>query len=238
VQRVRGYTNKYGKRIKPYTRRGNPRSQTNSLGRRRRARASAKGRIIIATITSVVTAAGISLIVELSLSSGPSVSNDSADSHPSSVESSESARIQLTRTQAVLEASSYKVNLDLKYSKNCATDSYGLVHRFFLSHPCKWLVRASFAVRGNAGSVILVAISWVHMTNNALAKEYKRLVDAPGTGNVLELSRQSGRYQEVRFTGRFYESGMVGTSIWNAQAQPIGQLSIFAVKDVLKDSRE
>jgi hypothetical protein len=236
VQRVRGYTNKYGKWVKPYTRRGNPRSRTNSPGRRRRA--SAKGGIAIARITAIVTVAGTSLIVGFSLSSGPSVSNDSADSHPSSVESFESARIQLTRTQAVLEASSYEVNLDLKYSKNCAADSYGLVHRFFLSHPCKWLVRASFAVRGNSGNVILVAISWVRMTNNALAKEYRRLVDAPGTGNVLELSRQSGRYQRVRFTGRFYESGMVGTSVWNAQVQPIGLLSISAVKDVLKDSRE
>ncbi len=76
------------------------------------------------------------------------------------------------------------------------------------------------------------------MRNTALAKAYKRLVDAPGTGNVLELSRQSDPYKDVRFTGDFYESGMVETSVWNVQVQPTGRLPISATRSILKDSRQ
>jgi len=49
------------------------------------------------------------------------------------------------------------------------------------------------------------------------------LVDRHGTGNVTELSRERGRYRNVRFTGEFYASRRENTTVVNAQAQPVGR---------------
>lgn len=236
MQRVHGYRNKYGKWVSSYTRRGNSRSQTGLGGQA--PQASAKRAAIATTVTVMVTVAGVSVGVGLSGGGSLPVSNDGAATRAASVETYEKVRVDLRRTEAALLASGYRVNLDLRYDPNCAAYSYGLVHHFFLAHPCKWVARASLTLRASDNSVILVAISCVDMRNTALAKAYKRLVDAPGTGNVLELSRQSGPYKNVRFTGDFYESGMVETGVWNVQVQPTGQLPISATRNILKDWRQ
>jgi hypothetical protein len=44
----------------------------------------------------------------------------------------------------------------------------------------------------------------------------KKLVDVHGTGNITELSGK-------RFTGRFYASRREGTTVVNAQAEPVGR---------------
>jgi len=53
------------------------------------------------------------------------------------------------------------------------------------------------------------------MPDGALARWYKRLVNKGGTGNITELTRDSGPYRNVRFTGQFYDSGMTGNAVWN-----------------------
>jgi len=59
------------------------------------------------------------------------------------------------------------------------------------------------------------------MPNITSAKKYKHLVDTGGTGNVHELSRETGPYRHVVFDGNHYVSGRDGRLVWNAQAQPI-----------------
>lgn len=108
-------------------------------------------------------------------------------------------------------------------SVDCAADSYGRVQQFFRQHPCAGLHRALFEVRDKGGDVVLVAVAWVAMPDADRAADLKDLVDAPGTGNVTELSREWGRYQEVRFTGDFYDSELDGTVVVNAQAQPVAR---------------
>ena len=60
------------------------------------------------------------------------------------------------------------------------------------------------------------------MRTTRLAKKYKSLVDTGGTGNVTELSRETGPYRKVRFTRSTYTSGIDGTTVWNAQIKPVG----------------
>jgi hypothetical protein len=105
----------------------------------------------------------------------------------------------------------------------CVGNSYGAVQRYFADHPCTALQRALLEVRDGRGDVVLVAIAWVTMPSTAGAVELKRLMDQPGTGNVTELSRQSGRYRTVRFTGDFYASNREGPVVVNAQAQPVAR---------------
>jgi hypothetical protein len=74
--------------------------------------------------------------------------------------------------------------------------------------------------------VVLVAVAWVEMPDSATAREFHDLVDSHGTGNVTELSRDQGRYRNVRFMGKYYASRRDGTTVVNVQAQPVGRTAI------------
>ena len=106
---------------------------------------------------------------------------------------------------------------------DCAAHSYGEVQRWFRGHPCDALYRALFEVRDRRGALVLVAVAWVDMPDTTRATELKRLVDRSGTGNVIELSRERGRYRNVRFDGEHYASRQEDTTVVNAQAQPVGR---------------
>jgi hypothetical protein len=99
--------------------------------------------------------------------------------------------------------------------------SYGLVREFFRDCPCSALFRALFEVRDDRGNVVLVAVAWVAMPGVQQAREFKELVDRDGTGNITELSRETGPYQDVRFTGDHYASIRDEMTVINAQAQPV-----------------
>jgi hypothetical protein len=49
----------------------------------------------------------------------------------------------------------------------------------------------------------------------------------------VELSRERGRYQAVRYTGDFYASRLEGTVVSNAQAQPVARGTTGLVLTVL-----
>jgi hypothetical protein len=106
---------------------------------------------------------------------------------------------------------------------DCAAHSYGEVQRWFRQHPCQALYRALFEVRDRRGGLGLVAVAWVDMPDVAQAVEFKQLVDRSGTGNVTELSRERGRYRNVRFDGERYASRREDTTVVNAQVQPVGR---------------
>jgi hypothetical protein len=139
---------------------------------------------------------------------------------------------------AALVASRFTGYMAQAFDDNCAAHSYGQVQNFFRSNPCKWLARAYIVLHQNKQDSVLVAISWVDMPTLSLALEYKRLVDVPGTGNITELSRESGSYRNIVFTGHNYVSGIVGTAVWNVQVQPIGSIPSTILKTVLNDSRQ
>jgi hypothetical protein len=82
-------------------------------------------------------------------------------------------------------------------------------------------------VTGRRG-LVLVAVSWVEMPDTRSAREFHELVDTHGTGNVTELSREQGPHRRVRFTGQHYVSRRDGTTVTNAQAEPIGRAAVAA----------
>ncbi|WP_219414814.1 hypothetical protein [Pseudonocardia nigra] len=116
-----------------------------------------------------------------------------------------------------------RVDSRFEADDDCAAHSYGQVQEFFRAQPCATLFRALFTVRDARRNVVLVAVAWVEMPDAASAREYHRLVDTHGTGNVTELSRERGPYRRVRFTGEQYASRRDGTTLVNAQAQPVGR---------------
>jgi hypothetical protein len=104
---------------------------------------------------------------------------------------------------------------------DCASHSYGLVREFFRDNPCSALFRALFEVRDQQRNVVLFAVAWVDMPDVRQARMFKDLVDRDGTGNITELSRETGPYQDVRFTGDHYASIREDATVINAQAQPV-----------------
>ena len=105
---------------------------------------------------------------------------------------------------------------------DCAAHSYGEVQKWFREHPCEALFRTLLEVRNHRDALVLVAVAWVDMPSTAQAVALKRLVDRPGSGNITELSREGGRYRNVRFTGMSYASRIIDNTVINAQAEPVG----------------
>lgn len=106
---------------------------------------------------------------------------------------------------------------------DCAATSYGAVREFFERHPCSALHRSLLEVRDREGDVVLVAIASVEMPDDDEAADLKSLLDSPGSGNIVELSRERGRYRAVRYTGDAYASRREGAVVTNAQAQPVAR---------------
>jgi hypothetical protein len=137
-----------------------------------------------------------------------------------------------------LQGHGFKVDDVISLGGDCVSDSYGDVRQFFRSDDCKWLARSYLAVSKDNLGLVLVAISRVDMRGVAAAKKYKHLVDRWGTGNVTELSRQTGPYRSVRFNGKNYISGRERTAVWNAQAQPISPTPKEIIKAILAAARK
>ena len=112
------------------------------------------------------------------------------------------------------------------FSTDCAAHSYGQVQQFFRNNSCDALFRALYEVRGASGARVLVAAAWVDMPDAAGAAALKSLVDRPVTANITELSKEQSRYRRVRFTGQQYASVQDGSTVVNAQIEPLGSTAV------------
>jgi hypothetical protein len=89
---------------------------------------------------------------------------------------------------------------------NCAINSYGQVHEFFLRNPCRSLDRTLFTLADPAGNIVVVSVSWVRMRQRDAVGSLKSLIDVDGTGSVTQLGAEVLRTQGVRFTGSPFQS--------------------------------
>jgi hypothetical protein len=185
--------------------------------------------LVIVIVVLVVLGAVATVAVKVASASGGTTVNQ-ADERPMSADTS-ATYFQSARS-AFLAMSHGHVDLAVESGSNCEQHSYGKVADFFKSHPCQWLTRAYLAVHDGSLGEVLVALSWVGMPNASSAVEYKKLVDAGGTGNITELSRDTGPYRSVKYDGKIYKSGIDGSSVWNMEVQPVGQIPASFVSAV------
>lgn len=224
---VRGtsYVNKWGTLV---VRRATTR-RIRGAGASRRSTRRAKAPAVAITVMVTLGASGIATVA-ITNTSGGSAAGRAAD------DKSLSANVSMAdfkNARSNLLAIGYRhIDFAEESDSSCEPHSYGRVREFFRSHPCEWLVRSYLAVHdGNLG-VVLVALSWVGMPDASSATEYKHLVDAGGTGNIMELSRDTGSYKAVKYDGRFYASGLDASSVWNVQLQPFGAIPISFVSGI------
>jgi hypothetical protein len=194
-------------------------------------------------------ASGAGYAVDLSVSNAPSASA-SAPKDPPGVKQS-SAEITVADAKNAIknaEASLFihwsKLTGAMAVDNKCASHSYNGTQKygvqdFFNEHPCKWVFRAylaAFSSTSANGPGLLIALSWVDMPNVSVAKNYKQLVDKYTTGNVTELSRDMGPYQNIPYSGKHYASGIDNTAVWNVQVQPVTPVPTSVINDALREA--
>jgi hypothetical protein len=104
---------------------------------------------------------------------------------------------------------------------DCAANSYEEVRGYFSDHPCQGVQRAWYKVSDDEDNAAVLSVAWVEMPDAEAANDLKRLVDRPGTGNVTELSKADGPYQDVRYSGWYYRSDVDGATFRSVQAEPL-----------------
>ena len=104
---------------------------------------------------------------------------------------------------------------------DCAANSYGEVRNYFSGHPCQGVQRAWYEVSDDEDNAAVLSVAWVEMPDAEAANDLQRLVDRPGTGNVTELSKEDGPYQDVRYSGWYYRSDVDGATFRSVQAEPL-----------------
>ena len=176
--------------------------------------------LLVAVGLALALAAGGTSVVGGAVGAGTSASAGGAGARTQvrvSSRSSQAAEARLAARGVRLTARATDDTVD------CVEHSHGKVRDFLRRNPCIALHRAQFELRDRRGDVVLLAISWVELADEATAREFHQLVDGHGTGNITELSRERGRYRSVRYTGDIYASHREGTVVSNAQAQPVAR---------------
>jgi len=213
----------------------NVRSYRRGDGTRVRAhRRGAPTRKIIAgaAVAVSVTVAGVTLTI--SAPSGGSSVRGGGNARATTNEAR--AKSDFGRVTDRLKSKGYKVNLRMALDADCAKHSYGKVQGFFQSNPCSLLSRAVLEVSDKSENAVLVAVSRVDMPDPAAARQYKALVDRDLTGNVTELSRETGPHREVKYSGKLYKSELDGLTVRNSQVEPVvrGKLTTAVLKEILQ----
>jgi hypothetical protein len=98
-------------------------------------------------------------------------------------------------------------------STDCIQQSSGDVRQFLTRHPCQDFATNSFSIKKH-DKTTQIAISWVVMSSDDLAAQYKSVADIPGKGNPPGESSA--------FNGLCYASSRSGNTVWTEQVQPTG----------------
>jgi len=124
----------------------------------------------------------------------------------------------------------------VKQDLECVANSFGQVREFFARTPCKSLDRVLFGLGDDQGNSVVVSVAWVGFYTRGDARDFKRLDDVHGTGNVTPLASALLGLADISFTGHHYESRPDGKTTIIAEAEPAtGQISdevLDAVADV------
>jgi hypothetical protein len=124
----------------------------------------------------------------------------------------------------------------VKQDLECVANSFGQVREFFVRTPCKSLDRILFGIGDDQGNSVVVSVAWVGFYTRGDAREFKRLDDVHGSGNVTPLASTLLGLADISFTGHHYQSRPAGKTTVIAEAEPAtGHVSdemLDAVADV------
>ncbi|MFD1152604.1 hypothetical protein [Saccharothrix hoggarensis] len=94
----------------------------------------------------------------------------------------------------------------LRQDAACLAASHGRVQEFFLHTPCTSLDRVMLTVGDDAGNVAVVSVVWVGFRTGGDAREFQRLMDVHGSGDIRPLGAGVLGLADVVFSGHNYGS--------------------------------
>ncbi|NUT47513.1 MAG: hypothetical protein HOV94_09435 [Saccharothrix sp.] len=108
----------------------------------------------------------------------------------------------------------------VKQELDCLDNSHGQVRDFFARTPCTSLDRLLVAVADQAGNAAVVSVVWVTFPGRNQARQFDRVIDVAGSGDVQPLSGGVLGLAEIRFTAAHYSSEIRDTTIAIAESEP------------------
>jgi hypothetical protein len=128
------------------------------------------------------------------------------------------------------------VKKTVKRDLECVANSFGQVREFFVRTPCRSLDRMLFGIGDDQGNTVVVSVARVGFRTRDHAREFTRIEDVHGTGDITPLAGTLLNLADIKFTGHHYQSRSDGNTIVIAEAEAAtGQISgevLDAVADV------
>lgn len=112
-----------------------------------------------------------------------------------------------------------RLNEKLERQWECLSASHGEIREFFTRTPCTSLDRMVIAVGDDVGNSAVVSLVWVGFRNKGDLREFKRIEDRQGSGDVHPLGAPVLGLADIAFTGLNYGVETTGTSITVAEAE-------------------
>jgi hypothetical protein len=104
----------------------------------------------------------------------------------------------------------------------CVPHSFGQVQELLKATPCVALDRLLFTVTDDKGGTAVVFVAWIEFGDRDGAREFKRVEDIHGTGDITPLSGSLLRIADVPFTALNYDSDLVdGVTVVIAEAENV-----------------
>lgn len=104
----------------------------------------------------------------------------------------------------------------------CAPHSFGQVRELLTATPCVGLDRALFTLTDDRGGTIVVSVAWVEFGDPDAAREFKRVEDIHGTGDIAPLPGSLLLMPDVPFTAHHYDSDTLdGTTVVVAETEAV-----------------
>ncbi|MFE2753613.1 hypothetical protein ACFXGA_16620 [Actinosynnema sp. NPDC059335] len=104
----------------------------------------------------------------------------------------------------------------------CVSHSFGRVQELLKVAPCVALDRMLLTVTDDRGSTAVVFLAWVEFADRDRAREFKRVEDIHGTGDITPLPGSLLRIADVPFTAHNYDSDLVdGATVVIAEAENV-----------------
>lgn len=102
----------------------------------------------------------------------------------------------------------------------CVSHSFGQVQELLKATPCVALDRMLFTLTDDKGGTIVVFVAWVEFDDRDKAREFKRVEDIHGTGDITPLSGSLLLMPDVPFTAHNYDSDVLdGTTVVVAETE-------------------
>ncbi|MEU5691508.1 hypothetical protein [Actinosynnema sp. NPDC020468] len=103
----------------------------------------------------------------------------------------------------------------------CLSYTFGEVHQLMTVMPCVSLSRSLTTLTDGKGVTIVVHTAWVEYGTRAGAREFQRVEDIHGTGDVTPLPGALVDLADVEFSARHYASTVTDTTTVLAETEAV-----------------